>query len=206
MDQLTVISAPANGASDNAVLGLGAFITAAGPSLFSGSADLVDTTLSVTGQGFNAVATDAANQAIATSGSQFGLTIEGTVTDGLTAPEDLQPGLTALLGRSGVNFDRDSAVIDQASQAVLDTAAASILEQPAAVEVLGYTDNSGSEEHNLTLSQERADAVRNYLIGEGVPADSLTATGKGEADPIADNSTAEGRAKNRRIELHVQEG
>ena len=74
----------------------------------------------------------------------------------------------------------------------------------AQVQIVGYTDSDGTPESNLTLSQERADAVKTYLVGRGVPADSLTTLGKGEADPLVPNDTPENKAKNRRIELIVQ--
>jgi OOP family OmpA-OmpF porin len=204
-DEVTVSGAPGVATDDQAVNGLGAFITAAEPTLLSATGHLKGTELAVAGEGFNAAATSAANAAIATSGQQFGLTVNGSVTDGLVDANGLQPSLDALLGRSGVNFDAGSATIDADSRAVLDTAAASILQQPANVEVLGYTDNQGDPGANLLLSQQRADAVVAYLVSKGVPAASLTAVGRGEADPIADNNTEAGRAKNRRIELHVQE-
>ncbi|MDQ7014786.1 MAG: OmpA family protein, partial [Gammaproteobacteria bacterium] len=70
-------------------------------------------------------------------------------------------------------------------------------------ELAGYTDSSGSEELNQQLAQQRAESVRDYLISLGVDGDRLTATGYGESDPIADNSTAEGRKANRRVELHL---
>jgi len=67
----------------------------------------------------------------------------------------------------------------------------------------GYTDSIGSDEYNQTLSDKRAGAVREYLVGVGVPANSVAAVGKGKSDPIADNSTAAGRKLNRRVEMIV---
>lgn len=71
------------------------------------------------------------------------------------------------------------------------------------LEVEGHTDSTGSNEFNQTLSEQRANAVRSYLIQQGLSADSITATGFGKASPIADNSTPAGRQKNRRVELVV---
>ena len=71
------------------------------------------------------------------------------------------------------------------------------------VQVEGYTDNVGSEQYNLTLSQQRGDAVRDYLISQGVAAANTTATGYGMSSPVADNSTAAGRAQNRRVNMVV---
>jgi OOP family OmpA-OmpF porin len=76
------------------------------------------------------------------------------------------------------------------------------------VEIGGYTDSYGSDATNLQLSQTRADAVRDFLIDkyDFITADRLTSTGYGEANPIADNSTDEGREKNRRVEAKLLEG
>jgi outer membrane protein OmpA-like peptidoglycan-associated protein len=71
------------------------------------------------------------------------------------------------------------------------------------VKVEGYTDNVGGDQYNLTLSQQRADAVRDYLISQGVGAANITATGYGKNDPIADNATSAGKAQNRRVNLVV---
>jgi outer membrane protein OmpA-like peptidoglycan-associated protein len=71
------------------------------------------------------------------------------------------------------------------------------------LQVEGYTDNIGSDDYNLKLSQERATSVQAFLIGQGVQPDNITSQGYGKADPVADNSTNSGRAENRRVELVV---
>jgi outer membrane protein OmpA-like peptidoglycan-associated protein len=71
------------------------------------------------------------------------------------------------------------------------------------IEIQGHTDNAGQEEANLKLSQERAEAVRKYLISKGVEAVRITAKGYGQAMPVADNAAEDGRSKNRRTSLKV---
>jgi outer membrane protein OmpA-like peptidoglycan-associated protein len=71
------------------------------------------------------------------------------------------------------------------------------------IQIIGYTDNVCKPADNLGLSKGRAVSVVNYLIEKGIAPDRLTFEGKGEANPIADNSTEEGRAQNRRTELRV---
>ncbi|MBV8114804.1 MAG: OmpA family protein [Silvibacterium sp.] len=71
------------------------------------------------------------------------------------------------------------------------------------LQVEGYTDNIGSDDYNQKLSDQRADAVRDYLVAQGVPQASVSAAGYGKADPVADNSSAAGRAENRRVQLVV---
>jgi outer membrane protein OmpA-like peptidoglycan-associated protein len=73
------------------------------------------------------------------------------------------------------------------------------------VEVQGHTDNTGPKAWNDTLSQMRADSVRDFLIAGGIPADRLTAKGFGWAEPIASNDTAEGRQQNRRVDFQPSE-
>jgi outer membrane protein OmpA-like peptidoglycan-associated protein len=71
------------------------------------------------------------------------------------------------------------------------------------IQLEGHTDSIGSDEYNMKLSQQRADAVRDYLAGQGVPASTLTAAGLGKSDPVASNDTAPGRQRNRRVEMVV---
>jgi OOP family OmpA-OmpF porin len=71
------------------------------------------------------------------------------------------------------------------------------------ITITGHTDNTGSAEHNMKLSLQRAEAVRDYLMGLGVDPSKLEVKGEGETNPIADNGTVEGRAKNRRVEVDI---
>jgi outer membrane protein OmpA-like peptidoglycan-associated protein len=71
------------------------------------------------------------------------------------------------------------------------------------VQVGGCTDNIGGDQYNLTLSQQRGDAVRTYLVSQAVSVDNIAATGYGMNNPIADNATAAGRAQNRRVQMVV---
>ena len=71
------------------------------------------------------------------------------------------------------------------------------------ITVQGFTDSTGSQSFNETLSQHRAESVRTYLVSHGIASDRVTAQGMGPANPVADNATAEGRADNRRVEIVV---
>ncbi len=73
------------------------------------------------------------------------------------------------------------------------------------VEIRGYTDARGSSSRNISLSQQRAEAVRNFLVMQGVPSENISAAGYGPANPIASNNTRDGRERNRRIEVHRME-
>ncbi|MHC8342597.1 OmpA family protein [Pseudomonas sp. RT6P73] len=71
------------------------------------------------------------------------------------------------------------------------------------IKVIGHTDSVGSDEYNQALSERRASSVAAYLLSQGLAPNKLTSEGKGESQPVADNDTDEGRAKNRRVELHI---
>jgi outer membrane protein OmpA-like peptidoglycan-associated protein len=71
------------------------------------------------------------------------------------------------------------------------------------VKIEGHTDSQGDAKHNQALSERRANAVKTVLVARGVKEDQIIVTGYGEAKPVADNSTSDGRSKNRRVELHI---
>jgi outer membrane protein OmpA-like peptidoglycan-associated protein len=104
-----------------------------------------------------------------------------------------------------VNFDVDQAIIRPADKAVLNKMVAFVKKYPdARIEIDGYTDNSGTEAHNRRLSERRAEAVKKYLIMEaGADRSRISAIGRGESNPVADNKTAEGRFENRRVEILI---
>ncbi|MGI9236084.1 MAG: OmpA family protein [Woeseiaceae bacterium] len=110
-----------------------------------------------------------------------------------------------ILGSATVRFETNSATIDQGNEALLGQLAALAQSCPGSLTVEGHTDSRGDADMNTALSLARASAVRDALAGLGVDAGRVTATGLGAAQPIADNTTAEGRAKNRRIAIIINE-
>lgn len=105
----------------------------------------------------------------------------------------------------GVEFDFDRATLRPESQQTLNEAAEVLRQYPdIRVEVAGHTDSIGTVEYNQGLSERRAQSVYEYLVGQGIASHRLTSRGYGELSPIADNATREGRQRNRRVELVVQ--
>src|SRR5262249_20665892 len=106
---------------------------------------------------------------------------------------------------SGPNFDFDKAHLRPQGEAKVDHAVRIMQENPSMrVVVEGHTDSVGSHEYNLKLSERRAETVRDYMVKKGISASRITTRGLGEADPVASNKTAEGRAENRRVEIIAQ--
>jgi OOP family OmpA-OmpF porin len=120
----------------------------------------------------------------------------------------LKPGLSAndlvgALNLEVINFSTGSAQIPADSYDFLNKAAAMIKMTPSGtiIEIGGHTDNTGDSAGNMRLSQERADAVRDYLIKQGVDASTIVAKGYGNSRPVAADNTDEGRFRKRRIEF-----
>ena len=104
----------------------------------------------------------------------------------------------------GIVFGTDKASLKPEAQLALAKLSGILMVFPrATVAIGGYTDSSGAAKHNQNLSQQRADAVRTLLVEQGVAEERLTARGFGDANPVADNSSDDGRAKNRRVELVI---
>ena len=107
----------------------------------------------------------------------------------------------------GVLFESNKSVLLPAAQEKLNQVADALLQnRDSNMVVEGHTDSQGNDDANLKLSQDRANSVRDYLVGRGVAADRIKAVGKGETTPIADNKSPEGRANNRRVEIVVSNG
>ena len=107
---------------------------------------------------------------------------------------------------SGVFFDSGKSALKKGAQSTLTRIADQLkADNSVKIAVEGHTDNVGTPAKNQTLSEKRAEAVRDFLVSAGVPADRVTAVGKGDTQPIATNKTAAGRQQNRRVELVIAE-
>lgn len=104
----------------------------------------------------------------------------------------------------GVTFDVGSYTLKTQFRTTLDQVAQSLIQYPnSLIDVYGHTDSTGSDAFNQTLSEKRAQTVMNYLVSKGVPAARIRSQGFGETMPVADNNTADGRTKNRRVEIKI---
>ncbi|MGB6208844.1 OmpA family protein [Mycobacterium sp.] len=103
-----------------------------------------------------------------------------------------------------ISFASDGTSLSAAAEQTLNQVADKLKDCPGvSVTINGYTDNAGNDAINIPLSTTRADAVADYLVSRGVARDHLTARGRGAADPVADNNSPDGKAKNRRVEIVV---
>jgi len=129
----------------------------------------------------------------------------------VTIDENLKLFTVAELTEKGVNltlenifFDTNKSTLKKESYAELNRVFALIKTNNFKIELFGHTDNVGKNDYNLQLSQRRADAVRKYFIKKGISAADISALGKGEVEPIESNDSAEGKAKNRRVEIRFK--
>jgi OmpA-OmpF porin, OOP family len=120
-------------------------------------------------------------------------------------PDDVPEEIKEFTGTiDGIVFDFNAATIDPSSKPKLDAAIAVLEEYPEVkIKIVGHTDAVGTDEFNQKLSEERAAAVKQYLVDGGIDPSRITTEGRGSSEPVASNDTEEGRAKNRRIDFEI---
>ena len=122
------------------------------------------------------------------------------------AVSQVAPATAAFPDLGTVHFDTDKATLTPDGQATLQRAAAAMKGNPNIhLRLEGFTDSTGSMPHNASLSDQRANAVGEYLKGQGISGDRLTGTGFGPEKPADTNATTQGKADNRRVELFSQQ-
>ena len=129
----------------------------------------------------------------------------GTPVDGsgcpIKFPEPIVENVTSNGYYAPIQFEFDSSVLKTSSYSTLDKLAKELRDNNSSVALDGYASAEGSESYNLTLSKDRANSVKQYLVNAGVSSSSITAQGYGEKNPVASNATEEGRVQNRRVEI-----
>ncbi|MNX95795.1 Outer membrane porin F precursor [compost metagenome] len=129
----------------------------------------------------------------------------GTPVDGsgcpIKFPEPVVNNVTSNGYYAPIQFEFDSSVLKTSSYSTLDKLAKELRDNNSAVQLDGYASAEGSDAYNLTLSKDRANSVKQYLVNAGVSSSSITAKGYGEKNPVASNATEEGRVQNRRVEI-----
>jgi len=120
------------------------------------------------------------------------------------APQN-KPMRTVTIGGDAF-FDTNKATFRKEAQPELEKISANVrrVTSVEAVQITGYTDNTGAADYNQKLSEQRAATVKDFLVKNGVDPSKITILGKGQSSPIADNATKDGRAKNRRVEVMVK--
>lgn len=168
-----------------------------GTTLTSGSADVVDGALSITGRAASQADADAALAALAG--------VDGEVTIDVDLALSARADLDAIL-LEGLEFETNTNIPTPETEAIIDEIAAVLDARPEiAIEIVGHTDSRGNDEANQTLSESRAQAVLDGLVARGIDADRLSASGRGETEPVDSNETLEGQQNNRRVEIEIKE-
>jgi OOP family OmpA-OmpF porin len=203
-DELVFASGAPRGYVDAAKAAMRALSRLAG-----GRVTIVDQTVTVDGVAYYAAAVDDVVSTLrAALPEAFELSTD-TVIAGQegqpVAPERCRDLLQAVLQVGAIQFEGDKAQVADDSYGTLDRVSATIARCPdAKVEVGAHSDSDGTAARNRDRTQARAEAIVDFLVGAGVQRERLTAVGHGESSPIADNSTAAGKAANRRIEFTIE--
>lgn len=143
--------------------------------------------------------------------TELGASVDAVGCPVVAAPEPVPAAPAAVAPPVGeaqpISFDDDSAIIDDESKLKLDGLASLLKSDPSLrVEIEGRTDNRGSQAYNIVLGGQRAEAVRQYLLGKGIEAGRITTLSIGEFNPVASNATAAGRRLNRSAQFKVVKG
>lgn len=127
----------------------------------------------------------------------------GTVVDGAGCPIEFpETEQTAVVGDySPIQFEFDSYVLKTSSYPILDKVSSDLRDSGSSITLNGHASAEGTEEYNMQLSKDRANAVKNYLVNSGVEANKIEVVGYGETQPVASNATEAGRIQNRRVEF-----
>lgn len=170
-------------------------------SISKGQVAIDGTTISMRGE----VASEAVKQAIA---SDFAGTLNSTYTikNGLRVTATSQVMLDQTLANRVIEFENGSALLTPSGMRILDEMSEALKKANAKkIDIIGHTDDKGSRVRNMALSNARADSVKIYLVGKGLPAELIATNGMGPDQPIMSNATTEGRKRNRRIEFRVSQ-
>ena len=196
VDQITVgaVSTPANW---NAYVQK--LITPELKQITRGQMKIDGSTVSLKGE----VANEAQRQKIA-SNVATSLNPTYTVNNGLRVSASDQGVLDGTLANRTIEFQSGKAELTASGKAILDEMTAAMLKlKERKVDIIGHTDNQGLRATNQGLSQARAEAVKAYLAAHGIKSELMTASGQGADRPVASNDSADGRARNRRIEFRL---
>lgn len=151
------------------------------------------------------VRNEAVRQTIA---SDFASALNTTyvIKNGLRVTGSSQAVVDQTLANRIIEFESGSALLTESGKAILDEMATALKKvNIKKVEVIGHTDNLGTQARNLALSRSRADSVKTYLVVKGIPSELIGTSGMGPDQPIVANTTDEGRRRNRRIEFRVSQ-
>ncbi|SEQ99157.1 OmpA family protein [Solimonas aquatica] len=144
---------------------------------------------------------DSDHDSVPDSADQCPGTVQGMAVDSRGCPSAPAAAEAPLLS---VQFQENSSQLDAEATKRLDSVASTLQAQAnLSLQIIGNADSQGDKSYNLMLSQERADAVRQYLIGKGIDGSRLVTSGRGEFYPVASNASPEGRAENRRVEFKL---
>lgn len=193
------VTDPNTGERDVSVIGAGGAVAGAGLGYLLGGL-IGGKTARIVGAGIGGVAGGVIGTQIDQQRREIEEATAGTGVDVTETPD----GTGILVNLPDVTFAVDSTTISPSFRAALDEVAASLQKYPnSLVDVMGHTDSTGSDSYNLDLSRRRAESVATYLASRGVSRARLATVGYGEQYPRADNSTEQGRALNRRVEIRI---